>query len=310
MQKQHQNHMGPREWSLLLILALLWGGSFFFFKILVSAVPPFSVVLGRVGLAALTLNLLLVVRRTTLPLDRTLWLRLFVLGLLNNVIPFSAIAFGETRISSGLAAILNATTPVFTIIVAHFLTHDEKMRWGKVAGIVLGFCGVGTLIAPALAGDRFQSSLAGELACLGAALSYGFGGVYGRKFRGLPPLQIATGQLTASTILILPLSMLVDHPWTLPPLSATVWGAFAGIALLSTAGAFILYFKLLATSGATNLSLVTFLLPIMALMLGILFLGEHPGWSALAGLCLIGAGLAAIDGRLFRLVKDRATTSR
>ncbi|BAT20008.1 DMT family transporter [Asaia bogorensis] len=310
MQKQHQNHMGPKEWSLLLILALLWGGSFFFFKILVSAVPPFSVVLGRVGLAALALNLLLVVRRTTLPLDRTLWLRLFVLGLLNNVIPFSAIAFGETRISSGLAAILNATTPVFTIIVAHFLTHDEKMRLDKVAGIVLGFCGVGTLIAPALAGGGLQSSLAGELACLGAALSYGFGGVYGRKFRGLPALQIATGQLTASTILILPLSMLVDHPWTLPPLSATVWGAFAGIALLSTAGAFILYFKLLATSGATNLSLVTFLLPIMALMLGILFLGEHPGWYALAGLCLIGAGLAAIDGRLFRLVTDRATTSR
>ncbi|WP_240993624.1 DMT family transporter [Asaia bogorensis] len=310
MQRQHQNHMGPKEWSLLLILALLWGGSFFFFKILVSAVPPFSVVLGRVGLAALVLNLFLIIRRSTLPLDGSLWLRLFLLGVLNNVIPFTAIAFGETRISSGLAAILNATTPVFTIIVAHFLTHDEKMRWGKVAGIVLGFCGVGILIAPALTGGRIQGSFTGELACLGAALSYGFGGVYGRQFRGLPPLQIATGQLTASTIMILPLSMLVDHPWTLPPLSGAVWGAFAGIALLSTAGAFVLYFRLLATSGATNLSLVTFLLPVMALILGMLFLGERPGWTALAGLCVIGAGLAAIDGRLLRRVTHWATALR
>ncbi|WP_370458645.1 DMT family transporter [Asaia sp. As-1742] len=298
MQEQHQNHMGPKEWSLLLVLALLWGGSFFFFKILVSVVPPFTVVLGRVGLAALALNLLLVIRGTSLPRDGALWMRLLLLGLLNNVIPFSAIAFGESRISSGLAAILNATTPVFTIIVAHFMTHDEKMRPGKILGILLGFFGVGILIAPALTGGKTQGSLAGELACLAAALSYGFGGVYGRRFRGLPPLQIATGQLTASTALIFPLSILIDRPWTLPTLSWNVWGAFAGIALLSTAGAFILYFRLLATAGATNLSLVTFLLPIMALLLGTLFLGEHPGWTALAGLLLIGTGLAAIDGRL------------
>lgn len=301
--------MGASEWSVLLVLALLWGGSFFFFKILVSAVPPFTVVLGRVGIAALALNILLLTRRDALPFEPGLWIRLTVLGLLNNVIPFSAIAFGETRISSGIAAILNATTPVFTIVVAHFLTHDEKMRWGKLLGIVLGFCGVGFLIGPELLQSRMgHNALIGELACLCAAISYGFGSVYGRQFRGISPLRLATGQLSASTLSVLPLSLAIDHPWTLPAPTTPVWGAFLGISLLSTALAFILYFRLLGTIGATNLSLVTFLLPITALLMGVCFLGEHFGWHAFAGLGLIGAGLAAIDGRLWRSLRRRSVS--
>ncbi|GBQ92389.1 DMT family transporter [Asaia krungthepensis] len=309
MHHQHERGMGVEEWLLLLVLALLWGGSFFFFKILVAHVPPFTVVLGRVGLAAIALNLLLLAKGTPLPLDAALWRRLIVLGALNNVIPFSAIAFGETRISSGLAAILNATTPVFTIIVAHFMTHDEKLRWGKIVGIVMGFVGVSVLIGPALFNNGGQSSVLGDCACLGAALSYGFGGVYARRFRTMAPLQLATGQLTASTLIALPLSFLVDHPWRMSSLPVEVWAAFGGIALLSTALAFILYFRLLATAGATNLSLVTFLLPIMALGLGSLFLGETVRWYAIAGLLLIGGGLAAIDGRLWRAWRLRRTQS-
>lgn len=308
MYRAHDQGMGLEEWCLLLVLALLWGGSFFFFKILVSAVPPFTVVLGRVGLAALALNFVLFFKSDRLTLGRSAWLRLLLLGALNNIIPFSAIAFGETRISSGIAAILNATTPVFTIIVAHLFTHDEKLRWGKIIGIMMGFCGVGVLIGPALFGGGTQQSLLGEIACLTAALSYGFGGVYGRQFKGLPPLKLATGQLTASTALVLPFSLLVDHPWGLAMPSVTIWGAFAGIAFLSTALAFILYFRLLATAGATNLSLVTFLLPIMALLLGSVFLGETIRWYAIAGLALIGTGLAAIDGRPWR--KARALLHR
>ncbi|WP_025885741.1 DMT family transporter [Asaia prunellae] len=302
MQGNHDQGMELREWSILLVLALLWGGSFFFFKILVADIPPFTVVLGRVGLAAIALNLVLLSRHDSLPREPLLWGRLLLLGILNNVIPFSAIAFGETRISSGVAAILNATTPVFTIIVAHFLTQDEKLRWGKIIGIVMGFCGVAVLIGPALFDGGAQRSLLGELACLLAALSYGFGGVYGRRFRGIPPLKIATGQLTASTAALLPLSLMVDRPWNLPFPSLAICGAFAGIAFLSTALAFILYFRLLATAGATNLSLVTFLLPITALLLGTIFLGETIRWYALAGLTLIGSGLAAIDGRPWRKV--------
>lgn len=302
--------MNLGEWALLLALAALWGGSFFFFKVLVAVIPPFTVVLGRVGIAALALNLLLFARGGALLLAPTLWLRLGLLGILNNVIPFSAIAFGETRIASGVAAILNATTPVFTIIVAHFLTHDEKMRWGKVVGIVLGFCGVGLLIGPALLGrSSGQGAAIGEIACLGAALSYGFGGVYGRRFGGMPPMKIAAGQLGASTLIVLPLSLTFDRPWALPPFSLSVWGAFCGIALLSTALAFVLYFRLLATTGATNLSLVTFLLPVMALILGICLLGEGLKWNALAGLGVIGLGLAAIDGRSWKKLRSQRTIS-
>lgn len=310
MHRSHDRGMGLEEWCLLLVLALLWGGSFFFFKILVSAVPPFTVVLGRVGLAALALNIFLLSRRDVLMLERTVWVRLLLLGALNNVIPFSAIAFGETRIPSGIAAILNATTPVFTIVVAHFFTHDEKLRWGKIIGIAMGFCGVGVLIGPDLFGGGAQRSLLGELACLTAALSYGFGGVYGRRFRNLPPLRLATGQLTASTVLVMPFSLIGDHPWNLAFPSITIWGAFAGIAFLSTALAFILYFRLLATAGATNLSLVTFLLPIMALLLGTVFLGETIRWYAIAGLALIGTGLAAIDGRPWRRARTLLNPNR
>jgi len=299
------------EWALLLALAALWGGSFFFFKVLVAVIPPFTVVLGRVGIAALALNLLLLARKDVLSLTPALWLRLGLLGLLNNVIPFSAIAFGETRIASGVAAILNATTPVFTIIVAHFLTHDEKMRWGKVVGITLGFCGVGLLVGPALLGHSSgRGTAVGEIACLGAALSYGFGGVYGRRFRGMPPMKIAAGQLGASTLIVLPLSLAFDRPWTLLPFTLSIWGAFCGIALLSTALAFILYFRLLATTGATNLSLVTFLLPVMALILGVCFLGETLNWNALAGLCVIGLGLAAIDGRPWKKLRSQKKLRR
>jgi len=308
MNRHHERGMGLAEWSLLLVLALLWGGSFFFFKVLVASIPPFTVVLGRVGLAAMALNLLLLVRRDPLQIDRSWWGQLALLGTLNNVIPFTAIAFGETRISSGVAAILNASTPVFTIIVAHFLTHDEKLRWGKIVGIITGFCGVAVLIGPALFNTNAQHPLIGELACLAAALSYGFGGVYARRFRKLAPMKIATGQLSASALVVLPFSLIIDRPWTLPTPSASVVWAFAGIAFLSTALAFILYFRLLSTTGATNLSLVTFLLPVMALLLGTAFLGETIRWYAIAGLILIGSGLAAIDGRPWRAITGRTTS--
>lgn len=296
--------MSVEEWSLIFLLALLWGGSFFFYKVLVATIPPFTVVLGRVGLAAMALNLFLLSKRDRLTCEPGLWGKLLLLGALNNVIPFSAIAFGETLIPSGVAAILNATTPLFTILVAHIQTHDEKLQWGKVIGIVLGFLGVALLVAPALIDGEIHHSLLGEGACLLAALSYGFGGVYGRKFRGMAPLKIATGQLTASTMIVLPLSLLFDRPWVLPAPSPSVIGAFAGLAFLSTALAFILYFRVLATAGATNLSLVTFLLPVTALLLGVCLLGETIKWYAITGLIIIGAGLAAIDGRLLKKARD------
>ena len=289
--------MGPPEWLALFALSGLWGGSFFFFKILVAELPPFTVVLGRVGIAAVALNLLLWVRRDPLRLPKRQWGPFLLLALINNVIPFSLIAFGEIRIASGEAAILNATTPIFTILVAHLLTGDEKITVSKGIGVLCGFLGVAVLIGPAAFSDFGQGDLLGDAACLLGAMVYGFGAIYGRRFKGIPPLKIATGQVTAATVILLPLAALVDRPWALPMPSPAAWAALLAIALLSTALAYLLFFRILAVAGATNLVLVTFLLPGSALALGAAFLDETITLRALAGLAVIGLGLAAIDGR-------------
>ena len=295
--KTRAPRMGAPEWLALFALSGLWGGSFFFFKVLVAELPPFTVVLGRVAIAALALNLLLWARRDPLRLPTGQWGPFLVLGLINNVIPFSLIAFGETRITSGEAAILNATTPIFTILVAHFATSDEKLTPARSLGVLFGFLGVGVLIGrEALAGFG-QGDLVGDGACLLAAAVYGLGALYGRRFKGLPPLKIATGQVSASSLILIPLAVLVDRPWTLPAPSTGAWMALLALALLSTAVAYLLYFRILAVAGATNIVLVTFLLPASALALGAVFLGEAVTAGALGGMALIGLGLAAIDGR-------------
>ena len=295
--------MNAKVWAMLVVLSVLWGGSFFFFKVLVTALPPFTVVLGRVGLAALALNLYLGLRRDALPLNAPLWRAFLVMGLLNNVLPFSLIVFGETRISSGLASILNATTPLFTVLAAHVLTNNEKLTAAKGVGVFLGFLGVVALVGPDALSSLGQGDLVGEAACLGAALSYAFAGIYGRRFKGVAPLKVAAGQLSASSLVLAPLCLIVDKPWTLPMPGASVWAAFAGIALVSTALAYVLYFRILAVAGATNLLLVTFLLPISAMTLGVLALGETVSGRALGGMGLIGLGLAAIDGRVWRAAR-------
>ena len=290
--------MGATEWLLLLALSVLWGGTFFFFKVLVAVLPPFTIVLGRVGIAAAALNLYLLARRDPMPMTPRLWGRFLVMGLLNNVVPFSLIVFGETRISSGLASILNATTPVFAVLSAHLLTRNEKLTVRRGLGVLAGFAGVAILIGPdALAGLANQD-LPGELACLAAAFVYGLAGIYGRRFQGIAPLKVATGQITGSTLILLPLAAFVDQPWTLPMPGAATWATLVALALVSTALAYMLYFRILATAGATNLMLVTFLLPVSALLIGWLALGETVAPAAFAGMAAIGLGLACIDGRL------------
>jgi drug/metabolite transporter (DMT)-like permease len=226
------------------------------------------------------------------------------MGILNHVVPFTLIAWGEIRISSGLASILNATTPIFTVLAAHVLTYNEKINWNKGIGVVFGFMGVAVLTGPsaiAIAGGGV-----GEIACLCAALTYGFAGIYGRRFKGIPALKVATGQITGSTLVLIPLTAVIDHPWTLPMPSAHAFEAWVGIAVFSTALAYMIYFRILAVAGATNLMLVTFLLPISALILGVSFLGETITLQAIGGMALIGVGLAAIDGRLVsRVSKGR-----
>ncbi len=290
---------------MLLALAGLWGSSFFFFKVLVEALPPLTVVLGRVGFAAVLMNLFLLARNQRMTGSMP-WGRFVVMGLLNNVIPFSLIVWGEARIPSGLASVLNATTPVFGVLAAHVLTQTERLSWGRLAGVLFGLLGVVILIGPDAMAGLNSETLPGDLACLAAAFSYALAGIYGRRFRGLPPLQIATGQLTGATLIMLPVAAAVDRFWRLPMPAVETWEAMAAIAVLCTVLAYILYFRILATSGATNLLLVTFLLPVSALLLGAVFLGEHVPLRAFGGMALIGVALAAIDGRLLRALRRRA----
>jgi drug/metabolite transporter (DMT)-like permease len=288
--------MGPVEWGLLLLLAVLWGGSFFFSKIAVEELPPLTVVLGRVAFAALVLNALVMLTGKRMPSGGRLWSAFLLMGVLNNAVPFSLIFWGQTQIASGLAAILNATTPLFTVLVAHLVTSDEKLTASRLLGVLAGIAGVAVLIGPgALAGGG--NSLA-KIAVLGAALSYAFAAIWGRRFRGLPPTITAAGQLSASTLLMTPVVFLFEHPWALPvPTARVIWALFA-LALVSTAAGYIVYFELLSRAGATNVLLVTLLIPPTAMLLGALFLAEHIEARDMLGLVFIAAGLAAIDGRI------------
>ena len=290
-----QRTMQGLDWAMLLGLALVFGSAFFFGDLGLKSFGPLSVAAGRTCSAAIILAIVALLRGRRFPADPKTWAALLIMGAINNAIPFSLIFWGQTRIDSGLAAILNAMTPIFTVILAH-LVGDERLTVRRFAGVVLGFAGVAVLIGPSALSHLDPTNIA-ELAVLGAAFCYGLAGLWGRQFRGLPVEVAAGGMLIGSSALLLPAAALIEHPWTVQP-SAISLGGIAALGLLSTAIAYLLYFKLLARVGATNLLLVTFLLPIVALILGSLFLGEHVQPIDLLGLALIMGGLAAIDGRL------------
>jgi len=289
------------DWWRLVVLSVLWGGSFFFMGVAVTGLPPFTIVLCRIGLAALVLNAVVLLSGQRLPTDPARWRIFLIMGFFNNLLPFSLIVWGQTQIPSGLAAILNATTPLFTALVAQIATSDERLTPPKIAGLLLGFAGVAVLIGPNAWGG-FGADLWAQAAVLGAALSYGVSSVIGRRFGrlGVSPLQSSAGQLSAATLFILPLALAIDHPWALPMPGVPVLAAVTGLAVVSTALAYILFFQILASAGATNVSLVTLLVPVSALLLGALVLGERLSWNAYAGLALICAALLIVDGRLLK----------
>jgi drug/metabolite transporter (DMT)-like permease len=293
---------------MLLALSLVWGGSFFFVGVVVKELPPLTVVALRVGLAALALHLVLRVLRIRFPAEPRVWAAFLGMGLLNNAIPFTLIAWGQTHIASGLASILNATTPLFTVLVAHGLTRDERLTGGRFAGVMVGLAGVAVMIGGA-ALQSFGVGVLAQIAVLGAAVSYAFAGVFGRRFKtlGVPPLSVAAGQVTASSLMLLPVALLVDRPWTLAMPSAAAIAALIGLAFVSTAFAYILFFRLLSSAGATNVSLVTFLIPVSAVLLGIVFLGERLAPKHVLGMALIGLGLALIDGRVIAALRRVAS---
>jgi drug/metabolite transporter (DMT)-like permease len=298
--------MTTRDWLLLLFLSVLWGASYLFIAVAVREVPVLTIVTARVALAAVALWLLVVVLRRPVALPPPVLVAFLGMGVLNNVVPFTLIVWAQTQIPAGIASILNSTTPVFTILVAGALLADERITGGRALGVLLGLAGAVTVIGP----DRLLalgSDVLAELAVVAACVSYALSSVWGRRFRalGVDPVTAAAGTLSASSLLLLPLAATLERPWTLPPPGWAALAAILALALLSTALAYVIFYRVLATAG-TNVMLVTLLIPVSAILFGTLFLGERLHVLDFAGMALIGLGLTFVDGRLWRRARPEA----
>lgn len=290
--------MKPTEWAILVLLSIFWGGSFFFVEIALGGFQPLALVFLRVTIAALILLVVVYIRGQSMPASLKIWGAYFVMGTLNNTIPFCLIVWGQTRIDSGVASILNATTPIFTVLLAHFLTSDEQLTIRKLIGVLIGFFGVYLMMSPELKNGFSWRSL-GLIAILGAAISYSLAGIFGKRFKHESPMVTSTGMLICSTIMMAPLAIFSGSLGA-SVLSIQAIAAVIGIATISTAIAYLLYFRILALAGATNVLLVTFLIPVSALLLGVGVLGEMIGVLEYAGMGGIFLGLIVIDGRVLR----------
>ena len=292
--------MSISQWLYLVLLSVLWGGSFFFVGVAVHDVPAFTLVFFRVALAALFLWPIVLMFRLTPPASLSGWWPFAVMAVLNNIIPFTLITVGQRDIASGLASVLNATTPLWTVLIAHALTSDEKLTGNRMVGVLLGVVGVACLMGPqAIAGET--SSVVGMVMVIVATISYGFAGLWGRRLRETPPMVSAACQLTVSALLLLPVALMVDRTWELSlPGPIVIW-SIIGLAVLSTAIAYIVFFHILKVSGPTNAMLVTLLIPVSAILLGTLLLNETLLTQHFVGAAIIGSALLIFDGRLLRL---------
>lgn len=293
--------MSATEWSLLLALSAIWGCTFFLVAIGLRELPFVWLALLRVGFAAVILHAVVLWRGLAYPRQVRTWGAFLVLGLLNNAIPFGLIFWAQTHIASGLAAILNASTPIFTMVLAHYVTRDDRLSARRLAGVLIGMAGVAAMMGlEAL--DGIGADFLAQLAVLGAGLSYAMAGLYGRRFADLPPMLTAAGQTTGSTLILLPVALLTAPAATLAMPGPVTWAAGLGLAAVCTALGYALYFRILATAGATNLLLVTLLIPVGAVLLGTLGLGETLLARHMGGMALIALGLAVIDGRALGLL--------
>jgi len=278
---------------LLLILGTIWGSSYLFIKVIVAEVPAFTLVAGRLTLAAIIMWGILRARGLSLPRSRRMWRAYAVLGVLGAAVPYSLISWGEQYIPSGLAALLQSTTPIFTVILAHFLTDDERITVPKIIGVVVGFVGVGILMLPDLR-QGLQANLLGQLAIVGSSLCYALTAIYIRsRLRGQPALVSATGQLAMGMVYMLPASLLIDRPLGLSP-SLPVLASWIVLTVLGTVVAYVIYFTLIERSSATFTTMVTYIIPINGLILGALVLNESLDMTTLGSLALILLGVLLV----------------
>jgi drug/metabolite transporter (DMT)-like permease len=291
--------MSAADWSIIMLLSLLWGGAFFMIELGLRGFPPNTLVFLRMALAVPPMLLILRVFGNRLPSDVKSWQQLFVLGAINAAFPFILFFWGQTRIESGLASVLNATTPLWGVVTAHFLTRDEKASPARVLGVLLGLAGIIVMVGTDALGGITGSVLA-QIACLVATLLYALAAVYGRTLSQstMTPLVVATGQVITAAVLMLPVMLIVDRPWSLQVAGWDAWAGAIGLAIPSTAIAYLFYFRLIDRAGASNAMLVAFIMPLVAIILGVAALGETVEAKEIAGAALIALGLLAIDGRL------------
>lgn len=289
--------MGLTEWILLITLSIIWGGSFFFNEVALRGLPTLLVVWGRIGIGCLGLLGVICLTGSGVRQYVSRWRDFLVMGVLNTFIPFSLIVWGQQYIDSGLAAVINATTPAFTILLANFFTRDERASVRKFGGAIIGLGGVATLIGTdALAG--FGDHVLAQFAVMGAALSYAISAIYARRLYSVPPLIAACGQLTAATVVMVPVVFWLCPPWTLDFPGYASLGAVVGLGLICSALAYGIYFRILRTAGATNVQLVTLLIPVSASALGISILGEPFSWRLVFGMVIVCTAALLIDGRI------------
>lgn len=287
-------------WGLIAILSILWGGAFFLIEVGLRSYPPMTLVLMRLALAVPPMWLAMRFMGERLPGEPRIWALLSVVGALNCALPFALFFWGQQYLDSGYASILNATTPLWGVITAHFLTSDERATPARVIGVLIGMAGIVVMVGPE-AMKGLSNDLLAQVACIISTIFYSFAAIYGRRLSqtALTPMAVATGQTITAALLMVPIVLLMDQPWTMaaPRLDSTVAGLT--LALFSTALAYALYFRLIDRAGASNAQLVAFIMPVLAVILGIAFLGESLNGGQIAGAALIALGLVVIDGRLF-----------
>lgn len=301
MSTPNHSHIPLSVWGLLLLLSVIWGGSYLFVGIAVKDLSPLVIVMARVVIAAAALLPLHLILIGPLPRDREAWTAIVGLSILNNVIPFTLIVTGQTMIASGLASVINATSPLFGVAFIAMAGLDPLIP-RKLFGILMGIAGVAVLKGGSLFGENSQSI--GILLCLGAAASYGVGSLWARmNLKNTAPLSMATGQLLCSSVIMTILAFSFDNPSQLIDASKESWAALLGLSLLSTSFAYILFFRVVARSGPANVLLVTMIIPVSAIAMGITVLGETLDPMEIFGTAIIMLALVVIDGRALKWLR-------
>ena len=294
--------MKLKEWGAFAALGLIWGTSFLWIKIAVQEIGPFMLVALRLLFGLLGLVVVMLARRQPLPRDRRTWLAFLFMGIFNTAVPFTLISWGETRIDSGLASILNGTVPLFTIVIAHFWLHDDKITLGRIGGLVVGFIGVVVLVSRDIGPQGLHGNVFGQLAVIVASISYATAITFSRRYlRGIQPVLQAFSTLVIADLVLWLAVPVAEQPLVWPSLPLT-WLAIAWLGLLGSCTAYLLFFWLINAWGPTRASLVTYVFPVIGLVLGVLFLGETPDWRLIVGSVLIVGGILVVNAGQFPFI--------